>query len=458
MSIIDSIKLSPSLLFVLSFLLIILIGSGLLMLPKAHVGSFSYLDSLFTSASAVCVTGLIVVDTATSFTFLGKTIILSLIQIGGLGIMAFTGFFGFIFTGTVSFKDRLLLKDIVSSENLGGVYKLITKIISFTFLIEMAGAIVIYFSIGNEIDDKLFFSIFHSISAFCNAGFSTLPAGLGSAELQGNYWVSMTIATLIILGGIGFPVLLMFYSYAKNTGYRLVNSAQQKKMPASNLNKNIGVRIAIYTTLLLLFLGTIVYYFLERNHSLNGLTGTDQFMVAFFGSVSARTAGFNVVDIAQWTYPTLFFMVFLMWVGASPGSTGGGVKTTTFALSLHAVYNFIRGRHTIEIGFRQIGYETISRVLVVIVLSMLTIMIGYFGLLLADPNLNPVHLLFECVSAYGTVGLSIVNTSTLSNLSKEIIIAMMFVGRVGPLTLLSGMFTLKKKRYYRYPVQDLIIN
>lgn len=458
MSMIDKIKIHPSLLFALSFLMIIFIGSGLLILPKSHVGDLTFLQSLFTSTSAVCVTGLIVVDTATAFTMLGKIIILVLIQIGGLGIMAFTGFFGFIFTGTVSFKDRLLLKDIMSSDSLGGVFRLITKIILLTLLIELIGAVIIYFNIGDAVADPLFFSIFHSVSAFCNAGFSILSNGLASPELQGNYVVTTTIASLIILGGIGFPVLIMLYTYLKHTGRNLFSGQGWKKMPADSLKQNIGVRIALITSILLLIIGTLFYLIFEKNHSLETLTGVDKFVAAFFGSVSARTAGFNVVDITRWTYPTIFLMIFLMWIGASPGSTGGGIKTTTFAMALHVVRNFVRGRHVVHVGYRRIGSETLIRVLVIIVLSIIVVFLAFIGLMLADPAKDPVKLLFETVSAYGTVGLSIINTSTLSHVGKVIIIFTMFIGRVGPLALLSGIFTIHKKRYYNYPVKDLIIN
>ena len=181
-------------------------------------------------------------------------------------------------------------------------------------------------------------------------------------------------------------------------------------------------------------------------------------MTSFFGSVSARTAGFNMVDITEWSYPTIFLMIFLMWVGASPGSTGGGIKTTTFAVALKASYDFIRGRQIVEIGNRQIGTETLTRVLVVVLLSLVVIFSGFFILLITDPGKNPVHLLFESFSAFGTVGLSITNTSTLSSSGKILIMMMMFIGRLGPLTVLMGLFVSDKKRYYSYPKQDLVIN
>lgn len=458
MYLINSVKVAPPLLFALSFLFVILIGSGLLMLPNAHTLPISYLDSLFTSASAVCVTGLVVVDTATAFTPLGKIIIMCLIQIGGLGIMAFTGFFGYIFTGSASFKDRILLKDMISSENLGGLFKVLTKIMLITFLAEIIGAFIIYFNLGEIGEDKFFFAVFHSVSAFCNAGFSTLSNGLSSGVLNNNTVVNMVIAVLIILGGIGFPVLLTFYSGMKNSFLKLFYPVHSGKRLGMSVRHNISTRIVVITTLLLIVAGTLGYYFLETGKSLQGLPGSGKWMIAFFGSVSARTAGFNVVDISIWSYPTIFLMIFLMWVGASPGSTGGGIKTTTFAIALRAAYDFIRGRHEVEIGNREIGNETISRVLVVIILSLATIFFGFFGLLIFDADKNPVYLLFECFSAFGTVGLSIVNTSTLSEVGKEIIICLMFIGRLGPLTLLTGLFIPHKKQYFKYPKQDLVIN
>jgi trk system potassium uptake protein len=455
---IDSIRVAPSLLFAASFLLIIFVGSGLLMLPRAHTGPITYLDAMFTSASAVCVTGLTVVDTATTFTMLGKIIIICLIQIGGLGIMAFTGFFSYAFTGSVSFKDRLLLKDIVSADTLNDIFRLITKIILLTFLTEAIAAFIIYVNVDDFVGNRVLFAVFHSVSAFCNAGFSTLSSGLASPEIHGNYWVISTISMLIIMGGIGFPVLIMAYKYLKQVLLRLFFLSKRNSLPAKMISRNIGNTLAINTTLILIVVGAIFYYLFEKSSGMVGLSATDKFVEAFFGSVSARTAGFNMIDITKWTYPTIFFMIFLMWIGASPGSTGGGIKTTTFAVAALAAYNFIHGRNQIKIKYSVIGNDTISRVLVVIALSIVVIFIGFMGLLISDPLKNPVHLLFECVSAFATVGLSIVGTSTISGVGQIIIICLMFVGRVGPLALLTGMFVSHRIDYGKYPEQNLTIN
>lgn len=458
MIIIDSVKISPLLLFSLSFLVIILFGSGLLMLPNARTAPISYLDALFTSTSAVCVTGLVVLNTSSSFTILGKIIIICLIQIGGLGIMAFTGFFSYAFTGSVSFRDRLMLKDMISSDTLGGIIKLITKIILLTFLIEAIGAVILYLSVTDVVGNKIFFAIFHSISAFCNAGFTIMPGGLASPEIQHNYWVIFTVAALVILGGIGFPVLIMVYSYFKHSFLRFINHSRRNLLPPNIAARNIGNRMSVITTFILLIIGTVFYFLFQNINFSEEQTTFSRIAEAFFGSVNPRSGGFNIVDVTKWTYPTIFLIIFLMWVGASPGSTGGGIKTTTFALAVLSLIDFIRGRNKVTVAYSQIGSDTISRVLVVIFLSILVVFIGTMGLLITDPLKNPVHLLFESVSAFAIVGLSIADSATLSSGGKLIVIVLMFIGRVGPLTLLTGIFISKRNNYSKFPERDLSIN
>jgi trk system potassium uptake protein len=455
---ISSINIPPALLFSTSFFIIILIGSGLLLLPKAHDLPLTFLDSFFTSVSAVCVTGLVVVDTAISFTPLGKIIILCLIQIGGLGIMTFTGFFSFIFASSSSFRDRLLLKEIFSSQSLDNLFKLLTKIILWTFLTEMAGALLIYGSLDPDTNNKVLFSIFHAVSAFCNAGFSTLSEGLFSQSLRHNYSIQITIALLVILGGIGFPVLLNVYSYLKQFFFVLIRMLQIKQVQVIHNQMNISGRIVVSITLLLLLAGTGLYYLFESENSLTGMDNLQKFMISFFGSISSRTAGFHITDITLWSYPTVFLIMLLMWIGASPGSTGGGIKTTTFAIALSSAYNSVKGRQHLVIGNREIGSGTIIRVLAIIFLSILIITLGFFCLLLSEPAKNPIHLLFECISAFSTVGFSLANTSSFSETGKIVVIFLMFIGRVGPLTLLTGLLLSYQKIYSRYPEIDIVIN
>lgn len=459
LKILSTIKIPSALIFSSSFLLIILIGSGLLLLPKAHIGQLFYIDALFTAVSAVCVTGLVVADTATVFTMLGKIIIISLIQIGGLGIMTFTGFFGYIFTSSGStFRDRLLLKEIFSSESLSNLFNLLAKIILLTFLTEIAGAVIIYLSLDRQMEDKLLFSIFHSISAFCNAGFSTLSEGLFSPVVRFNNAVHISVAVLIVLGGIGFPVLVRVYSYFKHLIISLIRRAHRSRIPVKPERRDISARLAITMTVILILAGTVLYFILEYDTSLKGIENNQKIITAFFGSISARTAGFNIMDISLWSYPTVFLMITLMWIGASPGSTGGGIKTITFALAFRTVWNKLRGYDNLRLGNREIGSNTITRVLSIIFLSIIIITTGFFALLLSEPAKNPVHLLFESVSAFSTVGLSLANTGSFSEAGKIIIILLMFIGRVGPLTLFTGLLLSYHKRYSKYPELEIIIN
>jgi trk system potassium uptake protein len=275
--------------------------------------------------------------------------------------------------------------------------------------------------------------------------------------VQTNYHLHSAIAILIILGGIGFPVLLTFYKYLKHLLWLFAMKLQHKRKKFIR-TININTTIVVATTSALLIAGTLFYYLLEKNTSMKGMDALQKLMVSFFGSVSARTAGFNVADITLWSYPTIFVMIFLMWVGGSPGSTAGGIKTTTFSVALLGVISFIRGKKNLEIGHRIVGTGTINRVLSVIFLSLLVIFSGFMGLLISEPAKNPVYLLFESFSAFSTVGLSIVNTATLTENSKLILIFLMFIGRVGPLTMLTAIFISQRKKYYKLPVQDLIIN
>jgi|WetSurSiteA1Bulk_404760.scaffolds.fasta_scaffold00515_3 trk system potassium uptake protein len=455
----STVRISPALIFSSGFLIMILIGSGLLLLPKTHSGQLTFLNSLFTSVSAVCVTGLTVVNTATAFTDLGKIIILCLIQIGGLGIMTFTGFFGYIFTTSgTSLSDRLLLKELFSAESLNNLFSLLLKIILLTFFTEIAGALIIYSSLDWQVSNKIMFSAFHAVSAFCNAGFSVLPEGLYSQAVRSNYAVQITVALLVILGGIGFPVLVGVYSSVKNAIIILIKKVMRSSLPVMSGKKNIPTRIVLITTIILLFAGTGLYYFFENAQSMNGMSDARKIITSFFGSVSARTAGFNVVDISAWSYPTVFLMMILMWIGASPGSTGGGIKTTTFALAIRSAWNSIRGKDQLKLGNREIGSRTLIRILSIIILSIILITTGFFSLLISEPGKNPVHLLFECVSAFGTVGLSLADTATFSKAGKIIIMILMFIGRIGPLTLFTGFMLSNRRRYYKYPELDIIIN
>jgi Trk-type K+ transport system membrane component len=454
----NRINVSPSFLFAGSFLVMILIGSGLLMLPNATLQPISAYEALFTATSAVCVTGMMIVDPSAVFSPMGKNIILGLIQVGGLGIMTFTGFFSYLFLGSASLRDRFLLKDFFSGDQLGGLYKLLLKILLFTILVEAAGAILIYRMMEGDWMHKTHNAVFHAVSAFCNAGFSVNPQGVDALHLQTNFSLQFIICGLVLLGGIGFPILLYFYKVLKFKAKSLCYRAVGRKLPHEVLLLAIGERLALHTTLVLLVLGAFLYYAFEAGGLHPDHFDLSQGMTSFVASVNARTSGFSMTDPGGWSYPTVFLTIFLMWVGASPGSTGGGIKTTTLAVAVKTVASFLRGKDRLEIDNRQIGPSTIVRAFSVIVLSLAFIFAGFMLLLIFDPGRNPVHLLFESVAAFSTTGLSIVGTITLSTPSQVVLLILMFVGRIGPVIVLSGFLATQTQNLYRLPVENIKMN
>lgn len=456
--VISSVNFPPSLIFTSSFLLIILIGSALLMLPNSRTVPISYLDALFTAASAVCVTGLTVVNTSATFTDMGKIIILLLIQMGGLGMMTFTGFFSYIFTTQSSLHERMLLQDLFSGESLGNLFKILIKIVFFTFFVEAAGALILYLSLGDEVHNRSFIAVFHSVSAFCNAGFSTFSNGLLSPVTYRNFNFLSAITFLIIIGGLGFPVIIRLYAVVKNKIMGLWRNISNKRLYARRERLDASSRIVITTTLILITAGLLIFFIVERKVSMQGVPLTEQLFLSYFNSVTARTAGFNMSNLLLIGYPAIFLLIFLMWIGASPGSTGGGIKTSTIAIAVLSAWSNIRGRRNLEIARRDINSGVIIRIMSIITLSILVIGTGFFILLISDPGKNPVHLLFEAVSAYSTTGLSLADTSTISQTGKVVLMILMFTGRVGPLTLLTGLFVSGRKKYYKYPGGDIAIN
>jgi potassium uptake TrkH family protein len=454
---------NPALLFVFSFLFIIAFGTVLLMLPNATYNGIGFTDAFFTSTSAVCVTGLIVFDTATYFTPLGQIFIIILIQIGGLGIMTFTSFFGYFFKGGASFGNEFLLKEILNEDKLGDIYKTLLKIITLTFSIEAIGAIIIY----NSVDHTLFtgdfsamgFAVFHSISAFCNAGFSTLSEGLYQPGFRNNYTLHYIIALLIITGGLGFPIVFNYYRLLRHyvtNFYRLLVS--QTAYISKPKIINVNTRLAMIMTIFLLAAGFLFFMFSEYNHSLKGLSISGKVAGAFFGSVTTRTAGFNTVDMSFLAPGTIFFYLFLMWVGASPASTGGGIKTTTFSVAILNFISHAKGKDRIEIFGRELANESVRRAFAVIFLSFLVIGTAILLLTITDGQFDLTKIIFEVVSAFSTVGLSLGITAQFSVAGKWILIITMFLGRVGTLTLLVGIFRKMRNFQYHYPVENIMIN
>lgn len=451
--------LNPAQLFILSFLVIILIGSFLLILPNATYDGISYLDALFTSTSAVCVTGLVVVDTGTYFTLFGQTIIMILIQVGGLGILTFASYFSYFFKGGTSYENQLSLSDMTSSRTLGEVFSTLKYIILITFGIELFAGILIYTSIDSSNfatqSDRLFFSAFHSISAFCNAGFSTLTNSLYETGFRFNYYLQLVIILTFVLGGLGFPIVVNILKYLK---YKIITLFSSKKRKYRPWVLNLNSRITLVTTLSISIVAFVVFYFLEYNNTLAEHNGFGKVVTALFGATTPRTAGFNTIDTAAMAFPTLMMVFLLMWIGASPQSTGGGIKTSTFAIATLNILSLAKGKSRIEIFRREIADISVRRAFAIISLSLVVIGFAIMFISMFDSEKQLKDIAFECFSAYSTVGLSLGITGDLSSASKFVIIVVMFVGRISMLSLVIAVFKKIKHKNYSYPKEEITIN
>ena len=458
-------RTNPSLILAVSFLIIILVGTGLLMLPRSTVSGISWVDSLFISTSAVCVTGLTSVDVASTFTTTGFVIIILLIQIGGLGVMTLTSFFAMFFMGNTSLYNQLVVRDMVSSQSLSSLLSTLLYILGFTLAIEAAGMGIIFLGIHGTMDmtvrEELAFSAFHSISAFCNAGFSTLPGNLGNEMvMHGHNTIYITISFLIILGGIGFPILVNLYETVtyevKRIWHHYIkgNKRMRRKIHLYNLN----TRIVLIMTAILLIVGTVVIVVLEWNNAFAGMSPTDKWVQAFFNATCPRTAGFSSVGMTTFSMQTLLLMVILMMIGGGTQSTAGGVKVNVFAVVMLNLRAILIGADKVTIFNRELSHDSIRRSNATLILYLLVVFAGIFSLSLLEPQASIMALVFECTSALSTVGSSLDLTPTLGSDSKLIIIILMFVGRVGVLTLMSSIIKQKKITKYRYPSDNIIIN
>ena len=457
--------LNPAQIFIFSFLAIIIFGAFLLKLPNATNENIPFIDALFTSTSAVCVTGLIVVDTGTYFTFFGQCIILVLIQLGGLGIMTFASYFSYFFRGGSSYESTLMIGDLTNSNKIGEVFSTLKKIILVTFSIEILGALLIFSSLSSEVltsfSDRSFFAVFHAVSAFCNAGFSTLSESLFDADFRFNYSLQSVIMVLFIFGGLGFPIVFNLFNYIKYLiQKRLI--PYTFRLRRDNIVKpwvvNLSSRITLITTFTLLIVGGAVFYFFEYNNSLAEHDGFGKVITAFFGAATPRTAGFNTVDVSSLRLSTLMLVLLLMWVGASPASTGGGIKTSTFAIATLNFWSLARGKNRIEVFRREIADISVRRAFAIISLSLVVIGTATFLISYLDSEKDLMNIAFECFSAYSTVGLSTGITAQLSTVSKFIIIAVMFIGRVSMLSILIALINKEKYKNYRYSKEEILIN
>ena len=454
--------LNPAQFFILSFLSVVLMGALLLMMPNATTQPLSFIDALFTATSAVCVTGLIVVDTATYFTTFGQVIIMGLIQIGGLGILTFVTYFSYFFKGGVSYETQASISEMSYMGGMGDVVSTLKSILYVTFAVEAVAATLIYISMYdvNNMDwsEQLFFSVFHAISAFCNAGFSTFSAGMYDDSLRFNYPLQLIIAVTFIFGGMGFSIVVNVLRYLRYRAQRLIYRNDQRCVYQPWL-LSINSRITLITSGALLLIGLIGVMIFEYNNVLaDHASFFGKLVTGFFTAATPRTAGFNTVDMGDLAFPTIMLTIFLMWIGASPNSTGGGIKTSTFAIALLNTLSLASGQTKVEVFKRQIAEISIRRAFSIMWLSLLVIGTGVTLISYDQPELDLIKVVFECFSAYSTVGLSLNLTADLSDFSKIVVSVIMFVGRVSMLTIFIALLKNSRPRNYHYPTEEITIN
>ena len=452
-------KIHPNLLFASSFILIILIGSLLLMLPNATEEGIDFIDAVFTATSAVCVTGLTVLNTSTDFSELGQWIILFLIQIGGIGIMTYTGLVAYILRGGTSISNQIILKEMVNAKVIGGVMNVIRKILFITLITEIIGACFLYYFMPESSGYRTVpYAVFHAVSAFCNAGFSTITDGLADPHIAQAGGVLVIIMTLIVLGGLGFNIVFDVYDAVINRLHRIyLELTRRDQLPPFRKKVHINTRITLITTGSLLLFGTLMYYILERHHLFGKLDEGQRWLQALFLSVTTRTAGFNTMNLNTLSLASIMITLLLMYIGASPNSTGGGIKTTVFAIGILNIVSLTRGKKNIEIESRVIAESSIRKAFAVIGLSILAIGIYIFLLTLTEKQFPLNQLIFEVFSAFGTVGLSLDVTPHLTTIGKVIIIFAMFTGRVGLFSLMLGLIPKAVSMRYQLPAEELVV-
>jgi len=434
-----------------------------LMLPRTTIEApLSFVDALFMATSAVCITGLSVADISTNFSMFGQTVIIVLIQVGGLGIMTFTGFFGYFFSGGFSFKNQLMFGEILGENKVASVIKTLLTMIFITLLFEFLGALLIFSTLERtnfpNMGSMIFFSIFHSISSFCNAGFSILSGGITNEAYKFNYPFQLALSSLFILGGLGFGIVLNFYTYMKESillwYHRLITKKNYKHKAWSF---SFNSKLVLLCNAIIIVAATLFFYFLERKNALSLEKGLDgEWATSFFMANAARSAGYNSIDLSFVGAPTIFLIMLLMWIGASPGSTGGGVKVTTVALSFINIISLAKGKEYIEIFKRRIASESVNKAFAIILLSFIVVGLSFFVLIFTDPDKSMKDLLFESLSAYTTCGLSLGITPSLSMGGKLIIVVTMLVGRVGMLTLLVAFIKNTTRRNIIFPEEKIL--
>lgn len=437
-------RLSPPQILVLGFAAIIFIGTALLMLPiSTSTGEpLEFIDALFTSTSATCVTGLVVVDTGTTFSSFGQIVIMLLIQIGGLGFMTMATLFALALKRRISLKDRLILQEAMNQSSMEGIVRLIRRVLLYSLIIEACGALIlsIRWAFDMPIGRAIYYGVFHAVTMFNNAGFDLFGDFRSLTGYVYDPVVNVVVMFLIVSGGIGFIVLS-----------DLIDFRKQRRL-------SLHSKVVLTMTATLLLVGFIVILIFEFTNprTLGSLNWGGKFFGALFQSVTPRTAGANTIDITELRQATQFFIVILMFIGASPGSTGGGIKTTTFTIMVGAVIAMMRGREDIVMFRYRLAQERVLKALTIALLALLLVLTVSMILSTTEEG-DFLEILFETTSAFGTVGLSMGLTPDLTVFGKVLISITMFAGRLGPLTLAYALGPKKGKELYRHPEGKMII-
>ncbi len=441
-------KLQPSQILVLGFLFIILLGAIILSTPFVtnNGQSIGFINAFFTATSAVCVTGLVVVDTGSYWNYFGKTVIITLIQVGGLGFMTMASLLTLVAGRKFSLKKRIVMQESMGTKHLSGVVRITKYAVYMTFTFELIGAFILSFRFiplyGNL--KGIYYAVFHSISAFCNAGFDIMGTGNSISQFAKDPLVSITISLLVIIGGLGFMVIAELLRFNKFKKWSL------------------NAKVVIVSTLFLLFVGFIFIMILEYNnpHTIKDFSFGEKVIASLFASMTPRTAGFNTIDLNSMRHASLVLTMIFMFIGGSPSSTAGGVKTTTIALFFITIISILRGKKDTEAFGRKIPEENVKRAIAVIGIAVTFLTISIVLLSISESNASFFEIVFETLSAYGTVGLSIGLSAKLSIVGKLIISLAMFLGRVGALTLLFAATSKMKKienQMLSYPVEEISI-
>jgi len=458
-------RTNPSLILSLSFMFFILLGSFMLMMPKCTYHGIEYLDSLFVATSAVCITGLTSIDIPTTFTPLGLLVLAFLIQTGALGVMTFTSFFALFYSGNNSVYSQLIVKDMIYTKSINALIPTLLYIFLFTIAIEAAGAVFIWWSIRDvlldmSLEDQIIFSAFHSLSAFCNAGFSNLPEGMANPVLMNSdQSIYLVISVITLAGAIGFPILVnfrdVFLEYVQRF-WCMIKGRRRIGRPVHIYSLN--TKVALYTTLIIFAVSIVAFFTFEYNNSLAGFSLYDKIVQSIFNSTTPRSSGFVSVSPAGFLNVTLVFVLLLMWIGGASQSTAGGIKVNTFAAILINLKAIILGHNKVTAFNRTISTGSIRRANAVVTLSILSYFLIVVLLMMFEPGLSARSLVFEASSALFTVGSSFGITPLLCGASKILLIAAMFLGRVGIISLLIGVTGNQHDKPVAFPTDNLIIN